>query len=146
MTFTFDLTRLAFFWPWQIFSNALWRQHFHFHIVSINPCFIASYNSFQKVFILASTIQKSLTDGNTTVSLILWQKSRANFQITWCISNFVVRMSWHDPIDILHSSAISCTVKRWLECTNLRDMGIVTWLWEPSRVDCRTSLNCLNHS
>jgi hypothetical protein len=51
------------------------RLHFHFHIVFINPCFTAGYNSFQKVFILASVIQNFLTDGSATVSLILCQRS-----------------------------------------------------------------------
>jgi hypothetical protein len=48
--------------------------HFRFHIVSINPCFIAGYNSFKEVFILDSVIQKFLADDNATVSLIC-QKS-----------------------------------------------------------------------
>jgi hypothetical protein len=86
------------------------------HIVSVNPYFNAGYNYFQKVFILASTIQKFLTEGNMIVSLILCQNSWNNSETTQCISDFVVRISWHDPIGMLHSS-ISRTVKQQLERT-----------------------------
>jgi hypothetical protein len=66
VTFTFDLTRSQ-----RIISNPLWRLRFRFHVLSINPCFIAGYNSFQKVF----SLQKFLTDGGSAVSLIECQKS-----------------------------------------------------------------------
>jgi hypothetical protein len=62
---------LCLLWPRQIFSNLLWRLHFNFHIISINPCFIAGYNSFQENLILTSAIQKFWTDGSATLCLIL---------------------------------------------------------------------------
>jgi hypothetical protein len=145
MTFVFDLT-----WSPQIFSNPSWRLHFSFHIVSINPCFIAEHNYLQKVFILASTIQKFLTDG-----LSLWscdRSCRANFETIGCSSNFVIRMSWHNPIDMLHSSTISYTVKQWSEY--MISWPCATWASSldieglpkhgSSCVDCQPSLDCLS--
>lgn len=38
-----------------------------------------------------------------------------NFTATQCISNFIVRISWHELVNMLHSSAISWAVKWWLE-------------------------------
>jgi hypothetical protein len=131
----------ALFRSRRIFSNLLWRLHFRFHIVSINPCFIAGYNSFQEVFILASAIQKFLTDGKATVSLIL------------CRSNFVASKSWHDPVDMWHCSAISRAVKQLLGHTISRictpwasSHDVEARPKRGSRVDCRPSLNRLNHS
>jgi hypothetical protein len=60
--------------------------------------------------------------------LSLWFCIRShgtNFETTQCISNFVIRMSWHDPINMLHSSAISRTVKRRLE--NTISQTCATW-------------------
>jgi hypothetical protein len=73
MIFTFDLTAMPFSVLVNI-SQPIVKTAF-FHIISVNPRFIASSNSFQKVFILASTIQKFLIDGSVAVSLILCQKS-----------------------------------------------------------------------
>jgi hypothetical protein len=53
----------------QMFSNPSWRLHFCFHIVSINPCFIASYSSFRKFsFLLAWSRSSSLL----ATQLSLW--------------------------------------------------------------------------
>jgi hypothetical protein len=115
----------------QIFSNPLWRLHFRFHIVSINPCSIAGYNFFQKVFILARAIKNSWQMAQR-LSLQSYVRNRGtNFEITRCISNFVVKVSWHDPTDMLHSS-ISRTVKWELEHTisqTYGNMSVVTWRW-----------------
>jgi hypothetical protein len=58
----------------------------------------------------------------------LWSSVKrrgTNFAATQCISNFSVRMAWHDSTDMLHSSAISRTVKRRLERTTARTWA--TW-------------------
>jgi hypothetical protein len=67
--------------------------------------------------------------------LSVWSCVRSrgrNFETTRCISNFVVRMSWHDPIDMLHSSAISRIVKRRLE-HEVFNVSVAIWLWGPSQ-------------
>jgi hypothetical protein len=123
MNFTFELTRRASFGLGDFFSNPLWILHFRFHIVSINPRSIAGINSFQKV---SSSPAGSKSSWQMAKRLSLWSCVRSrgtNFETTRCISNFVVRMSWHDPIDMLQSSAISRTVKR-LERTISRACAI----------------------
>jgi hypothetical protein len=71
---TFDLIHRDIFGLNNFFPTNCEDCVFCFNIASINLCFIAGYDSFQIVFILASMIQKFLTDGNVTVSLILCQK------------------------------------------------------------------------
>jgi hypothetical protein len=89
--------------------------------------------------------------------LSLWPSVRirgTNFETTLCIFTFVVRISWHDPINMLYYFAISRTVKRRLE-RNI-SQSCATWAsshdaeGRPKRgssyVNCRPFLNRLNHS
>jgi hypothetical protein len=120
----------------RIFSNPLWRLNFRFHVVSINPCFIAGYNSFQKVFFLVSASQKFLTYGNATVSLILCRKSWDklwNYPIHFyfCRKNV---MTWSNRYVSLFCYFPHCrTTIRMRDFTNLGNMSVVTWRWGPSQ-------------
>jgi hypothetical protein len=63
----------------------------------------------------SSSLTRSRSFWQMAVQLSLWSCVRShgtNFETTWCISNFVVRISWH-PFDMLHCSAIAFTVKWW---------------------------------
>jgi hypothetical protein len=84
MTFMFDLPCQCLFRSQLIVSNPLRSLPFHCHDLSIIPWFIAGYNSFWEVFIIANVEQKFLTDGNATVFVILCQQTLKLFN-AWLI-------------------------------------------------------------
>jgi hypothetical protein len=147
-----DLPRL--FQSRRIFSNWLWTLHFCFHIVCINPCFIANYtrNSFQKVFILASVIQKFVTDGSATVSDPVSEVVGQTLKLPDAFLIFKNVMTWSYQYVALFCYFLHCQMMiRMHSFTNLRNMSIYTWCWGLSQTQLImcwlwSSLNHLNHS
>lgn len=99
------LDLMCLFWTRRIFSNS-----FCYHISLPSIILI-------KVFIL---LVQSKSSWQMTTQLYLWS----------CVVS-LMKISWYELINMLHSSAISWTI-RWSECTNLWNVSIVRWHWRLS--------------
>lgn len=84
---------------------------FGFHVITINPWFVTSYDHLEHIWLVVDRVQQLFSNVTVIHAVFVWTKAILVW-MTRCPSH--VQIQWYKPIDMFRSSSTSLTVIRRL--------------------------------